>query len=86
MRNMDRKSAISITLKNSLIKEMRSYVPQRQISKFIEELVEKEIEQKKELWAKAYREAALDAERNEDIVGWDNLVGTGEGLSEQNEY
>ncbi len=83
-RQLDKKTHISITLTESLIRDMRTYVPQRQVSKFIQEIVQKEIDHKKEMWAQAYREAAQDEERNAEIALWDNLIG--DGLDETNEY
>lgn len=84
MQKQDRKTHISITLTESLIRDLRTYVPQRQVSKFIQESVQKEIDHKKEMLAKAYQEAAQDEERNTEIALWDNLIG--DGLDETNNY
>ena len=84
MQKQDRKTHISITLTESLIRDLRTYVPQRQVSKFIQELVQKEIDHKKEMLTKAYQEAAQDEERNAEIALWDNLIG--DGLDETNDY
>ena len=86
MQKQDRKTHISITLTEGLIRDLKTYVPQRQISKFIQEIVQKEIDHKKEIWAQAFREASQDKERLADIAEWDSLVGTDEGLNAENDY
>lgn len=75
---------ITLTLPESLVKDLHLYIARRQISKYVAELIEKGLESRKEILAREYREAAKDDERNSEIKLWDTLVG--DGLDETNEY
>ena len=81
-----RKVPITITLPENLIRDLHLYISQRGISGFVSGLVEKGLEEKKQLLAKEFREASLDVERNADIADWDNLIGSDEGLDGSNDY
>ena len=75
---------ITLTLPESLVKDLHLYVSRRQISKFVAQMVEKGLETKKEKLAREFREASQDAERNSEIELWDTLIG--DGLDETNAY
>jgi len=79
-----RKVPLTITLPENVVRDMRSYVSQRQISNFISELVQQEISKKKEILAKAFEELAKDEHANEEAKLWDTTIG--DGLDETNEY
>ncbi len=79
-----RKIPITLTLPESLVKDLHLYISRRHISKFVTQMVEKGLEIKKELLAREFREANQDRERNAEIELWDNLIG--EGLDETNDY
>ncbi len=75
---------ITLTLPESLVRDLHLYISRRQISRFVSEMVEKGLEHKKELLAREFREADQDTERNAEIELWDTL--TGDGLDETNDY
>lgn len=79
-----RKIPITITLPESLIRDLHLYIPERGISGFVSGLVEKGLEEKKYSVAQQYREAAADEERNREAAEWDVCIG--DGLDETNEY
>lgn len=79
-----RKVPITITLPENLIRDLHLYIPQRGISGFVSNLVEKGLEEKKYSVAQQYREAAADEERNREAAEWDVCIG--DGLDETNEY
>ena len=78
------KAQITLTLPESLIRDLHLYIPQRGISGFVSKLVDKGLEEKRELMAREFREAALDEERNAEIEEWDVCIG--DGLNESNNY
>jgi hypothetical protein len=75
---------ITVTLPESMVKDLHLYISKRQISKFVAKMVEKGLELEKEKLAREFREASLDEERAAEIELWDTL--SGEGLSETNSY
>lgn len=75
---------ITLTLPESVVRDLHLYVSRRQMSKFVAKLVAQGLEEKKEKLAEEFREAALDTERNFEIEIWDDLVG--DGLDETNDY
>ena len=79
-----RKVPITITLPETLIRDLHLYIPERGISGFISNLVEKGLEEKKYIAAQEYREAAADRERNKEAAEWDVCIG--DGLDETNQY
>jgi hypothetical protein len=84
MKNTQKNIPITLTLPESLIRDMHLYISKRQISKFVAERVREGLEEKKAEFAKAFREASEDKERNEEIELWDSL--SGDGLDETNAY
>lgn len=84
MKNMQRNIPITLTLPESLVRDMHLYISRRQISKFVAEKVREGLEDKKSELARAFREASKDKERNREIEVWDSL--SGEGLDETNAY
>lgn len=79
-----RRLPITLTLPEHLIKDLHLYISQRQISRFVAEQVEKGLQEKKELLAQAYREAAEDEDLNKEAQLWDECIG--DGLDESNDY
>lgn len=79
-----KKVPITITLPENLIKDLHLYIPERGISGFVSNLVQKGLEEKKYNVAKQYREAAADEERNKEAAEWDVCIG--DGLDETNDY
>lgn len=75
---------ITLTLPENLIRDLHLYIAKRQISKFIAEMLKKELEHKKKLLAREFQEASQDSERNAEIQLWDTLIE--EGLDETNTY
>jgi hypothetical protein len=75
---------ITLTLPEHLIKDLHLYISERQISRFVAEQVEKGLKEKKELLARAYKEAAEDEEMNKESELWDRCIG--DGLDESNRY
>jgi hypothetical protein len=75
---------ITLTLPESLVKDLHLYISRRQISKFVAKMVKKGLETKKEMLAREFREASQDAQRHAEIELWDTL--TGDGLNETNAY
>lgn len=79
-----RKVPITITLPENLIRDLHSYIPRGQLSRFISQAVFDELEHKKEKMARAFREAAADEDLNEEFEIWDTCIG--DGLDETNDY
>lgn len=79
-----RKKHMTLSLPENTIADLHFYLSSRQISAFVNEQVQKGLEEKKALWAKAFEEAAKDQERNAEIEEWDQFIG--DGLSEENDY
>jgi hypothetical protein len=79
-----RKVPITLSLPEDLVNDLHVYVSNRQISRFIAELVQKGIQEKKEILAREFEEAAKDEERNKEIELWDKFMG--DGLDETNAY
>lgn len=79
-----KKVPITITLPESLIRDLHSYIPRRQLSSFISQAVFDELEHKKEKMAMAFREAATDEDLSEEFEMWDTCAG--DGLDETNDY
>lgn len=80
MRNLP----ITLTFPEEFIRDLHSYVPKRQLSRFFYEIAQKEIEHKKQELAQAFREAAQDEDLNAEFEVWDTCVG--DGVDESNEY
>lgn len=79
-----RKVPITLSLPEDLVKDLHVYVSNRQISRFVTEQVQKGIQEKKEILAREFEEAAKDEERNKEIELWDQFIG--DGLDETNAY
>lgn len=79
-----RKKPITVTLPENLIRDLHFYIPQRGISNYVSNLIQKGLEEKKYSVAQQYREAAVDKERNKEAAEWDVCIG--DGLDETNEY
>ena len=75
---------ITLTLPESLVKDLHLYISKRKISKFVAQTVAKGLERKKRKLAREFQEASQDAERNAEIELWDTL--SGDGLNEMNSY
>lgn len=75
---------ITLTFPEEFIQDLHSYIPRRQLSKFVYQIVYKELEKKKEQMARAFREAAKDEELNAEFELWDTCIG--DGLDETNDY
>ncbi|MDP1880033.1 MAG: hypothetical protein Q8K60_03730 [Parachlamydiaceae bacterium] len=75
---------ITITLPESIVKDLHLYISRGQISKFVAQMVEKGLETEKQKLAREFKEANQDVERNAEIEIWDTL--SGEGLNEKNSY
>ncbi|MBA2368372.1 MAG: hypothetical protein H0V82_05030 [Candidatus Protochlamydia sp.] len=75
---------ITLSLPENIVRDLHLYVSRRQISKFVSEVVEKGLENRKELLAQEFREASLDKEMNKEFKLWDQL--SGDGLDETNSY
>lgn len=75
---------ITLTLPESVVRDLHLYISRRQISKFVAELVERGLEAKKDKLAREFREASQDAERNAEIELWDSTIE--DGLDETNAY
>lgn len=80
MRNLP----ITLSLPENVIRDLHLYVSKRQMSKFVAEMLVKELDKKKKLMADEFKEASQDSERNSEINLWDEL--SGEGLNETNRY
>ena len=75
---------ITLTLPESLVKDLHLYIPRRQISKFVAKMVTKGVETEKQKLAREFREASQDIERQAEIELWDTAIG--DGLNETNDY
>lgn len=79
-----RNQPITLTFPEEFIRDLHSYVPRRQLSKFVYEIVRKELESKKAKMARAFREAAQDEELSAEFELWDSCIG--DGIDETNGY
>jgi predicted oxidoreductase (fatty acid repression mutant protein) len=79
-----KKIPITLTLPESLIKDLHLYISRGQISKFVAQMVTKGLETEKQKLAKEFQEASQDSERNAEIEIWDTLIG--DGIDEANPY
>ena len=79
-----KKIPITLSFPESLVKDLHLYISPRQISKFVAQMVEKGLENKKEMLAREFREASQDSERNAEIEMWDTTIG--DGIDETNDY
>jgi hypothetical protein len=75
---------ITLTLPESVIRDLHLYISRRGISKFVAQAVEERLEAAKQKLAREFKEASQDNERNLEIEQWDSL--SDEGLNEGNEY
>jgi hypothetical protein len=75
---------ITLSLPDSLVKDLHLYISRRQISKFVAQMVAKGLETEKQRLAREFREASHDTERNAEIESWDTL--SADGLDETNDY
>lgn len=75
---------ITLTLPESVVKDLHLYISKRQISKFVAKMVEQGLEIEKEKLAREFREASQDKERTAESELWDTLID--EGLDETNTY
>ena len=75
---------ITLTLPEDLVRDLHLYVSNRQVSKFVAQLVEEGLKIKKELLAREFQEASQDRERSVEIELWDTA--SGDGLDETNGY
>lgn len=75
---------ITLSLPEDIIKDLHLYISKRQISRFVAEMLEKALENKKRLLAREFQEASQDSERNAEIDLWDAT--SGDGLDETNAY
>jgi hypothetical protein len=75
---------ITLSLPESLVRDLHFYVPRRQMSKFVANLVQKGLSSEREKLAREYHEASLDSERQTMIEEWD--IAEGDGLNETNTY
>ncbi len=81
---LNRKVPITLSLPESLVKDLHLYVSRGHISNFVAQVVEKGLDKEKEILAREFQEANQDTERNAEIELWDTL--SGEGLDETNKY
>lgn len=65
---------ITLTLPESLIKDLHLYISKRQISKFVAKMVENGLETEKQKLAQEFQDANKDDERNSEILIWDTLL------------
>lgn len=79
-----KKLPITLTLPESIIRELHLYVSKRKISQFVAQMVAKGLEAEKQRLAKEFQEASRDEDRNADIELWDTF--SQDGLDETNEY
>ena len=75
---------ITLTLPEDLVRDLHLYISNRQMSKFVAQLVEEGLKIKKELLAREFQEASQDTERSVEIELWDTA--SGDGLDETNGY
>ena len=75
---------ITLTLPEDLVRDLHFYLSKGQISRFVAEQVEKGLQEKKDLLAQAYKEAAEDEELNRENELWNKCLG--DGLDESNDY
>jgi predicted DNA-binding protein len=71
---------LSITLSDELYQELKQTAAPGKISKFVSEAVYKKLRDENESFSLAYREAACDKEREDELKEWDaiELEGWGE--------
>ena len=65
---------ITLTLPESIIKDLHLYISKRQISKFVARMVENGLETEKQKLAQEFQDANKDDERNSEILIWDTLL------------
>lgn len=58
------------TLPDEVLRELNTFVEQRQRSRFVAEAIQLALQMKKQDLEKAYKEAALDQERLAEIEEW----------------
>ena len=75
---------ITLTMPEDLVRDLHLYIAKRKVSKFITELVYKQIEVEKQKIAQEFREASQDVERNKELEIWDTVIG--DGLDATNDY
>jgi hypothetical protein len=80
----ERNIPITLSLPESLVKDLHLYISKRQISKFVAKTVEKGLKLEKEKLAREFQEASQDQERAREVESWDMLIG--DGLDESNTY
>jgi len=68
---------VLISLPNSLASRMKTLIPQRQRSKVISKLIEKEIQRREESLFKTACEVEKDDALNKEMKDWDVTVGDG---------
>lgn len=68
---------ITLTLPEEIIRDLHLYISKRQISKFVAQMLEVALEERKKAIALEFQEAAQDSDRNEDIELWDSAIGDG---------
>lgn len=75
---------ITLTLPEELVRDLHLYISNRQVSKFVAQLVEEGIKIKKEALAREFQEANHDEDRTAEANLWDATIR--DGLDETNEY
>lgn len=86
-----KKIPITLTFPEDLVRDLHLYLSKGQISKFVAEMTEKGLVQKKKKIAeefqnasKDFKNANKDSARNKEIELWDSL--SGDGLDETSSY
>lgn len=79
-----RKVPITLSLPENLVRDLHLYIPQRQMSKFVADMVSKGLNAEREKLAGEFKEASQDKERMGEIEDWDIM--SGDGLNETNSY
>jgi hypothetical protein len=68
---------VLISLPDNLAKRMKVFIPQRQRSKIISELIEKEIKRREKSLYQCAREVEKDDALNREMEEWNVTVGDG---------
>ena len=68
---------VLISLPDSLVKRMKVFIPQRQRSRVLSELIEKEIERREKSLYQCAREVEKDDTLNREMEDWNVTVGDG---------
>ena len=68
---------LSISIQDKTYQELKQLVGSRQISRFVNEAVEKELEQKKQRLIEGYKRVAKSKARRKEDKIWDGAVGDG---------